>query len=515
MLHAHRGMPTNVPQAEPRTFRFAVGGASLSLDVLATGPDRYRITCAGQSADVAYQATGPGTAVLTLHGRRLAVVQVVTPVALHVEVDSVAHRLARASDGRVVAPVPAAVTEVCVRDGDVVAEGDRLMTLEVMKMEVAIEAPVGGRIGRLLVGPSSLVTAGQCLAVIEGRDAERWSSVEGLAPLRADAPTDVGERASALRLGTVLGYDFPAREVNGSLGLLRAAKVRLGRAELARLLDAYVAHERLFDTARGPDGVAPVDHLARYLRPRRGSAQGFPEGFVAKVRAALLWHEVRDADAAARHDDATLRILQAHRALSLRDRVIHGALTAAVRDDRGDATEEERTALRERLEAFAAIVVHRDRALSEAAYTVVYHLCGRLGGVGDGAAAPRGDRDAVVLGDALAADLVAQEAHRAARRADEDQPRVGAGVGEIGALGYEAPAGPDGVAARVDQQGDHPRHVEVGAAQRARGARDEGVAEEHGVVGLAHEHRVAVGVRIERDDLHGLAVAAGPRAGSA
>jgi hypothetical protein len=40
-----------------------------------------------------------------------------------------------------------------------------------------------------------------------------------------------------------------------------------------------------------------------------------------------------------------------------------------VRDDRGDATESERRPLRERLEAFAAMVVQRDRALSEAAYT--------------------------------------------------------------------------------------------------------------------------------------------------
>jgi acetyl/propionyl-CoA carboxylase alpha subunit/acetyl-CoA carboxylase carboxyltransferase component len=377
MLHAHRGMPTSVPQAEPRTFRFAVGGASLSLEVLATGPDRYRITCAGQSADVTYQATGPGTAVLTLHGRRLAVVQVVTPTALHVEVDSVAHRLARASDGRVVAPVPAAVTQVCVREGELVVEGDRLMTLEVMKMEIAIEAPVSGRIGRLMVGASSLVTAGQCLAVIEGKDAERWSSVEGLAPLRADPPVDPELRAAALRLGVILGYDLPTREVTASLSQLHDGKVRVGRGELARLLDAYVSHERLFDTARGPDGVAPVDHLARYLRPRRGDAQGFPEAFVAQVRAALLWHDVRDADAAARHDDAMLRILQAHRALSLRDRVILGVLTSVVRSAHDDATEDERTTLRERLEAFAAIVVPRDRALSEAAYTVVYHLCDR------------------------------------------------------------------------------------------------------------------------------------------
>jgi acetyl/propionyl-CoA carboxylase alpha subunit/acetyl-CoA carboxylase carboxyltransferase component len=376
MLHAHRGMPSNVPQAEPRTFRFAVGGASLSLEVLATAADRYRITCAGQSADVVYQTTGPGTAVLTLHGRRLAVVQVVTPVALHVEVDSVAHRLARASDGRVVAPVPAAVTEVHVREGAMVAEGDRLMTLEVMKMEIAVEAPVGGRIGRLLVGAASLVTAGQCLAIIEGRDAERWSSVENLRPLRADAPVDPGVRARVLRLGALLGYDFSPREIGASLALLRDAKVRLDRGELALLLDAYVSHERLFDTARGPDGVAPVDHLARFLRPRRGGAQGFPDAFVAMVRAALRWHEVRDPDAPARHDDAMLRVLQAHRALAQRDRIVAGVLAAAVRDA-GELDDDERTALRARLEAFAALVVHRDRALSEAAYTAVYHLCDR------------------------------------------------------------------------------------------------------------------------------------------
>ena len=61
--------------------------------------------------------------------------QVMTPTALHVECDGVAHRFARASDGRVVAPVPAAVTELRVREGDTVQAGDRLLTLEVMKMD--------------------------------------------------------------------------------------------------------------------------------------------------------------------------------------------------------------------------------------------------------------------------------------------------------------------------------------------------------------------------------------------
>ena len=35
MKHAHRGLPPTVPQPEPRTFRFAVGDASVSLEVQA------------------------------------------------------------------------------------------------------------------------------------------------------------------------------------------------------------------------------------------------------------------------------------------------------------------------------------------------------------------------------------------------------------------------------------------------------------------------------------------------
>jgi acetyl/propionyl-CoA carboxylase alpha subunit/acetyl-CoA carboxylase carboxyltransferase component len=390
--HAHRGIAQSIPEAEPRSFRFTVAGSTATLDVLATGPDRYRVTCAGRSVDVAYHTTGACTAVLTLRGQRLPVVQVVTPTALHVECDGASHRFARASDGRVVAPVPAAVTGVSVREGDVVAEGDRLLTLEVMKMELAVNAPVAGRVGRVLVETSSRVTAGQCLVEIEGAAGASASTTTPLSPLTADDDGDVHGRAAALRLGVVLGYDVPAREVDRSLAALRDGALRVTRAELARLIDAYVAHERLFDTAHGPDGAAPVDLLARYLRPRHERVAGFPDAFLAQVREALLWHEVRPDDTTARHDDAMLRVLQAHRGLDLRDRVLSTALTASLRDAGEHATEAERGALRDRLEAFAATVVRRDRALSEAAYAALYVLCDR----------PRQLADAARLGRAAA-----------------------------------------------------------------------------------------------------------------
>jgi urea carboxylase len=57
---------------------------------------------------------------------------------------------------------------VVVKEGDTVAEGDKLLILESMKMETAIVAPVAGRVERVLVAPGKTVEAGQALAVLVG-----------------------------------------------------------------------------------------------------------------------------------------------------------------------------------------------------------------------------------------------------------------------------------------------------------------------------------------------------------
>ena len=69
----------------------------------------------------------------------------------------------------------------------------------------------------------------------------------------------------------------------------------------------------------------------------------------------------------------------------------------------------------------------------------------------DGAAAPRGDGYADLLGDQLGADLVAQAAHRLGAGADEGDAVLVAQVDEVGVLGHEAPAGPHGVRAGGEQ----------------------------------------------------------------
>ena len=53
-----------------------------------------------------------------------------------------------------------------MKEGDIVAAGDKLLILESMKMETAITAPCAGRVERILVAPGKTVEAGQTLVIL-------------------------------------------------------------------------------------------------------------------------------------------------------------------------------------------------------------------------------------------------------------------------------------------------------------------------------------------------------------
>jgi urea carboxylase len=67
------------------------------------------------------------------------------------------------------APCTASVWRIEVRPGDCVASGDRLLTLEAMKMETALEAPCDGKVAEVLVGVSDHVESGRALVVMMPR----------------------------------------------------------------------------------------------------------------------------------------------------------------------------------------------------------------------------------------------------------------------------------------------------------------------------------------------------------
>ena len=78
------------------------------------------------------------------------------------------HPKADAEDpDHVAAPMPGKVSTVAVSKGQAVKEGERLLSIEAMKMETAVYSPRGAKVKEVLVKPGSAVTAGDLLIVLE------------------------------------------------------------------------------------------------------------------------------------------------------------------------------------------------------------------------------------------------------------------------------------------------------------------------------------------------------------
>ena len=72
-----------------------------------------------------------------------------------------------AADGVILAPMPGKVTSVEVPQGEKVAKGQRLLTLEAMKMEHGLVAPFDGVVAELSATAGAQVQVDAVLAVIE------------------------------------------------------------------------------------------------------------------------------------------------------------------------------------------------------------------------------------------------------------------------------------------------------------------------------------------------------------
>jgi len=123
------------------------------------GADTYRVVTANRTWHVAVAASGS----------RLQVFADGNVFDLEIGSTPPMSRAGKRHDGdALAAPMPARVREVLVEVGQSVAAGDLLVTLEAMKMELAVRAPRDGRVVSIACRPGELVSQGVALLELEG-----------------------------------------------------------------------------------------------------------------------------------------------------------------------------------------------------------------------------------------------------------------------------------------------------------------------------------------------------------
>jgi len=371
---ARTGFPRHVPDPEPLPLRYMLGSASVSAEVAVLGPSRYRVTIEGGSALLEAEHLDDQTMLIQLGRRQHRVLLVATAAMVFVEVDGISHRLRRVSDGRVIAQIPAAVTLVHVEAGQRVAAGDKLLTLEVMKMETAVTAPVAGTVREVLAQKSSKVGAGDLLVTIddEGAAAESGPSLAVEPPAQAGP---AGDALAALWRAT-LGYDMQPGELEEALAQVDSGHTR-SRTRLVELLNVHSTLRSVFTArvSRGGEGPAPAEELETFLRQLDPDDDRLSEGFRKNLRDVLALYGVSEGGRSFDLESALLRLFQGRQAHERSgDRIIL-TLARALMGLAPPRTAAGRDRIRVSLERLADQLVDESPRLAQAVWNALHEIC--------------------------------------------------------------------------------------------------------------------------------------------
>ena len=243
------------------------------------------------------------------------------------------------SSGTILSPMPGKIIAVDVAPGQSVTKGQKLVTLEAMKMETTVESPLAGTVRSVLVRPATQVAAGEIMIEIdESRDDEPIAAKgAGLNACREHHPDSLLPIESRL-----LGFDATSAQLATAIATLDRDPAP-PRGRLLRLLRAAVVQEQLFrigpyDDAANDSKESSLEQLAWFAHHRRIDAQRLSERYVRRLRRFLALHGVNEfADHDPRVEDALLRLFQARRSQEETSALLLVILHALARSQPADA----------------------------------------------------------------------------------------------------------------------------------------------------------------------------------
>jgi len=165
-------LPIRLNLAHEHTVMLWWQGAAHAIALRRTGAERWRIGGLPGIGEVSARRTGPNGLLIDMAGSLLPATIVPHAEAVEVRLAGQSWLIATmppkkaeagAATANVIAPMPGRVLSVDVAPGQVVAEGDRLLVLEAMKMEHRLAARSGGTVKAVHVATGDQVADGMML----------------------------------------------------------------------------------------------------------------------------------------------------------------------------------------------------------------------------------------------------------------------------------------------------------------------------------------------------------------
>ena len=328
IAEARRGRP-RVGPSSGRTMALRYLGQRHRLGIRQLGPHQYRVTAAGgPPADVNLERVASHELSLTWQGGHHRVLCAVDGLLLLVQVDDVAHRIVRDPSGIVASPIPAVVASFQVERGQQVAEGDPLVRVESMKVEVQLTAPSAGIVREVLAPVNGQVDAGAPLLRLEPLAEEQAIAVQQetsplvlalQAPVEARRPRKKYLAALAQLRQLLLGFDATRPEARKLAAGWREISAAVAEEDAETLrgeewaLGAFADIQSLFSRLRtGEAERPPLEELWRYLHEPEARGDGLSRAFVEMLRRALSHYDVSMDAPGKALELALLRIQKAH-----------------------------------------------------------------------------------------------------------------------------------------------------------------------------------------------------------
>jgi acetyl/propionyl-CoA carboxylase alpha subunit/acetyl-CoA carboxylase carboxyltransferase component len=328
------GSPRQMPDLS-LNLQVHLRGHKYHIQVQAIGDLVYHINVDGQDMEVEYVNWG-NEIVLKAGGRKYQLQIIPRTNALQCEVDGIPYMLPFDTGGMINAPSPSVVLTVDVHEGQKVKKGDLLLTLEAMKMEMAVTAPEDGTVVGINIKVGEQVAAGQALLDLEtesnrqgkeGGDRETAAIIDYQRLAISTHPQSTEELQGAWSLlerdyhSIFIGFDS-SKPVSAVLQRIETFinahptyKQEFAQL-LLRSLQAYITVQRLFQNTEGEaEGARDADVyecLMHYLMRREDREKGLPESFLKNLKAAIEFFPWADSKNHTSMTRAMFHLYKAH-----------------------------------------------------------------------------------------------------------------------------------------------------------------------------------------------------------